>query len=255
MPVVVLALIQRETPYWFWPLLHRVRRFRTLCDRRVVVYHDRLLDGIDLGPFVSLCHAELDRLGEWFGQSLRGRLVVYLFAHRREFDDILRFESGGYPLDFARAILVAADNSVEELVPHELAHVLAGGWNPHAPPYLQEGLAVWLQPTCDGGSVDTTAKALLAAGPLRSIRPLVPVLFFSSRVSRYDSYILAGSFTGFLIARYGRDRYERLYRMCRGNRFGTAFKECLGITLEDAELQWREAVTGEPGYHDVEACD
>lgn len=250
--IVILAVAHQNHPQWLGLLLRRVRSFRTRANRRVVMHYDRLLEGTDLAPFDALCHAELDRLGRWFGHSLHGRLVVYLFARCQEFAEIFGFECGGYPLSRARAILVASDNNVEELVQHELAHVLADRWNPHAPEVLREGLAVWLQPAWGGCSLDTAARALLSGMSAEALRRLIPQLFFSSRLSRFDSYVLAGSFTGFLIQRYGRDRYERLYRTCRWNCLGVAFKKCLGVTLEDAEFQWLEAVARKPGCGNAE---
>jgi hypothetical protein len=51
--------------------------------------------------------------------------------------------------------------------------------------------------------------------------------------------LLAGSFTGYLIRRFGWDRYRKLYRRCDGVRFRAKFQKYIGVSLEQAEWRWR----------------
>lgn len=77
-------------------------------------------------------------------------------------------------------------------------------------------------------------------------RPTYPLVFLSksffAEPQRYSCYVLAGSFTGFLIRRYGWKSYRKLYRLCDGIRFKAKFQKCFGISLEKAEWQWRNEV-------------
>jgi hypothetical protein len=51
-----------------------------------------------------------------------------------------------------------------------------------------------------------------------------------------------GSFTGFLIRRYGWAPYRKLFRRCDGSRFRNKFEKCFGVTLAKAEWQWRTEI-------------
>lgn len=53
-----------------------------------------------------------------------------------------------------------------------------------------------------------------------------------------DCYLVAGSFTGFLIRTYGWDQYRQFYRL-RKQQFLTNFKKCFEVSLEEAGLRWR----------------
>jgi hypothetical protein len=57
-----------------------------------------------------------------------------------------------------------------------------------------------------------------------------------------------GSFTGFLIRRFGWDAYRRFYRAALPNeRFDYTFRSHFGLDLEEAEVQWRgELLEGGP---------
>jgi hypothetical protein len=57
------------------------------------------------------------------------------------------------------------------------------------------------------------------------------------------TYLLAGSFTGFLIGQFGWERYLRFYklanmRLVNAGRFGSTFEKCFGVPLKKAESQW-----------------
>src|SRR5262249_20591633 len=139
------------------------------------------------------------------------------------------------------AVLVATGRPLREMVRHELAHLFAARWNPNAPPLLSEGLAVWLQETELGEPIDATAWAWIGESGL-SLRSLLDRRFFYADPHRYACYMLAGSFTGFLLRRYGLAAYRQLYRRAGGRGFGRVFARCVGESLDAAERQWRHEV-------------
>ena len=127
----------------------------------------------------------------------------------------------------------------------------ASGVRP-APPLLDEGLAVWLQETDRGKSIDAAALPWVCDAKLKLPSLLKREVFFSSR-HRDACYILAGSFTGFLLRQYGWQSYRKLFQLCDGKGFEAKFEKCFAVSLKEAERQWRcELLTSSP---DVTASD
>ena len=187
--------------------------------------------------------AELDRLAQRFGFALRGRVAVFLFAGHRDIAKVFGARYGGTALRLANAVVIAADDpQMQEALPHELAHLFAARWNVLAPPLLSEGLCTWLQKAEPHEEVDRAARVWLADPSLKLPRLLNPAFFHAGSQRRHACYLLAASFSGYLIRRFGWDGYRRLYRLCRGRNFATKFQKCFGMSLERAEWQWRKEV-------------
>jgi hypothetical protein len=166
---------------------------------------------------------------------------VFFFARCRDISAIFGFQYGALAICQANAIILSKENCAAETVRHELAHLFSNRWNPRAPTLLSEGLSVYLQQTIWWQPMDAAALPLLRqGGPKLSL--LLESKFFFFEPQRWTCYILAGSFTGFLIRRFGWDRYRKLYRRCRNIRFRATFQKCIGISLDKAEWQWRNEV-------------
>ena len=136
---------------------------------------------------------------------------------------------------------MAADSTdrLSEIIRHEFAHLFArrciGQWNC---PLLDEGLAVWLQETYFGQALDGAA---LVAFRRRGIRPsamLARSFFFDERWTQ-ECYILAGSFTGFLMRRLGSKGFWRFCHRTAIWGYRKSIKRSLGMSLEEAEARWR----------------
>jgi tetratricopeptide (TPR) repeat protein len=56
------------------------------------------------------------------------------------------------------------------------------------------------------------------------------------------SYMIAGSFTGYLIGQFGWERYRDFYRRTRNKSIETSFAETYGTSLLIAEHRWRDAL-------------
>src|SRR5207253_2889153 len=124
--------------------------------------------------------------------------------------EVLGSAACGFAMPPGNAIVLAADAGLEEVIRHELVHLFAARWSAHARPLFNEGIAVWLQRTYGGIPID--AKALRLIGkPGPSLLPLLSPKFFFADANAYSCYVLAGSFTGFLIRRYGVEAYRKFF--------------------------------------------
>jgi len=227
---------------WLWRFIRLARHFRETSVGQIRLYYATELEGdLYLPVLCERWEAELDRLSQRFTFPLPRPVTIFLFARHEDISHIFGPQYGGTALSAANAIVIAVSNGMQEAVRHELAHLFSLCWNTAAPPLLSEGLSVWLQETQYGQPIDIAVRPLLADSSLRLTQLLTPAFFFSDR-HRRSCYLLAGSFTGFLIKQYGWDRYRNLFRMCNGNRFQTKFMKCFGVSLESAESQWRARV-------------
>ncbi len=223
----------------YWRLCKQIRQFHTIASCRVVLhYSPRLDDQLDFSVLLQRCEKELDELTQRFGFRLRRRVVVFLFASYRDVGKVFGPAYAGIALSPLNAVVIANDMNLKRMVRHELAHLFSNRWNLHAPPLLQEGLSVWLEGSRASQPTDIATWLSLADQDLR-VPQLLNRKFFFSKAHVYACYALAGRFTGFLIRRYGWERYRRFYRRCYGPRFRAQFTRCFGVSLEKAEWQWR----------------
>jgi hypothetical protein len=243
----LLIAFHRWQQRWLWKFCARVRHFATVENARIVLHYEPELQRLPIISYLlHSCEKELDDLTRWFGSPLRGRVTVYLFAHSKEIAAIYRRPNcGGTIIWRANAIVIANDNCVEESMRHELVHLFASRWSALAPPLLSEGLAVCLQGKFFGQSIDCETLPVLRQGIPKLSKLLRWEYFYTEPQLRW-CYVLAGSFTGFLIRRYGWERYRELYRSCNGYDFSAKFQKCFGISLKTAARMWRNEVMVKP---------
>lgn len=227
-----------------WRLTRKVRRFGTAAHGRIILhYAPELMDQGDIPILLQACLAEVDSLADQFGFRPRRRIVVFVFARSQDIGRIFGPLYGGTALSLSNAIFIPHDRNLQEVMRHELAHLFAFRWNQAAPPLLSEGLATWLEDTEEGKRIDAAACHYLRNANLK-LALLWKRNFFFSEPHRHACYMLAGSFTGFLLGRFGWRPYRRFYWLCNGLRFRAQFKKCFGVSLEEAEAEWRHAALG-----------
>jgi len=126
---------------------------------------------------------------------------------------------------------------------HEIVHIYA----PNDNRFLAEGLAVYLHDKMGGNpGFPNFGKSLhtLAHGTFSEVTSLeglnrvrTPLPLSSAGVDEKTAYIVAGSFVGFLIEKYGLAMFRGLYTA--GN-----FKKIYGKSLSVLENEWRSSVQG-----------
>jgi hypothetical protein len=125
---------------------------------------------------------------------------------------------------------------------HEIVHIYA----PNNNRFLAEGLAVYLHTKLGGNPAfpnfgeDLRRSAARALSEVKSLEKLNSVRTpraLSSVMDETTAYVLAGSFVGFLIERYGLPQFRSLYEtenyeQVYGRSFDTLEKEW-GLNLEE----------------------
>jgi hypothetical protein len=230
-----------------WSLMMRARRFLTASDDRVVLrYAPELADKADPKALLDRAARALGELEALFGRLprpvFRRKVYVYLFSRVEEVQAIFGQGYGGTALLILHAVVVTfGATTLDEHLRHELAHLFTLRWNPLAPPLVSEGLPTWLQKTHEGYPIDFVTGMMLPDEEDYPLRRLLDYGFFFDMSHRGICYAMAGSFTGFLLRRFGWDRYKQLYRrVWRQRRFNTYFATHFGLTFAEAEGEWRQ---------------
>jgi hypothetical protein len=252
LPLAVgLVPLQLLRVAWLWRFVRAVRRFRTATHGQIVLHYAPEHDGKwDVPVLFQRFEEELDRLTRRFSSPLQAPVVVFLFDSHVTISKVFGPHHGGTALTLANAIVIPDDCDIERGMRHEFAHLFSSRWSERAPPLLSEGLSVWLERDEDGRSIDAVARPLMH-GQSPNLSLFLNPRYFFSEPHRQSCYALAGSFCGFLIRRYGWERFEKLYNLCNGYRFEAKFSQCYQMSLEEAEKQWRSVMWG-PGLLLVE---
>jgi hypothetical protein len=237
-----LAILGARRQKWLWQFARSVSKFHTVREGPITLhYAPELADGWDLSIIRRRCASEFDHVRQHFPNSPGQRAVVYLFATWKDIQNIFGRHYGGTALTAANAIVIGYDNYIQESMRHEFAHLFSTRWNRYAPPLLSEGLSGVLQGTKWGRPFDVAVHSVLCQTFTIS-ELLNGKSFFSEPHRTAACYIAAGSFTGFLIRRFGWEKFQRLYCDCTAQNFKTKFEEHFGVLLEQAETQWRSEV-------------
>jgi hypothetical protein len=176
------------------------------------------------------------------------RVTIFLFHSHTTIEKAfgIKCEACALPAMNTVALPHRRSLSLPELLRHEITHLFVlRPWNRLTPPLLSEGLPTWIQQTVRGSSVDRLAANSI--GPRKgALRPLLTPQGFYHQGREPNSAALAGSFTGFLIRRFGRASYLRFYSaMYDGQNFDAKFAAHFGHTFEVAEKTWRFQVVWE----------
>jgi hypothetical protein len=226
-----------------WRLSLHARGFGIVSSARVVVrYAPELELELDLLlPYaLQRYHRELVDLTQQFGMELPVPVTVFLVRSPRDIETLFHIDRGGVALPECNAIVLAAGSNDRETIRHEFAHLFSAAWNPSAPPLLSEGLSVWLQESDGRASVESDAKSALWDGSLTLNRLLTEESLFRAGEYCHEAYMLAGSFTDFLIRHYAWNRYRTFYSGACAIDFCREFRACFSIDLNLAEGMWRD---------------
>lgn len=222
--------------FWLWRISRRVIRFHAVPgDRASILFPAGLEQTIDLREILRWSESDMDEFSERFGTHLGRRLIIVLISSHRDLTKDVGRPVAGTLVMAANAVVLATDCPLRETLRHELTHLFAFRWNMHAPPIMQEGLANWSENTGPDWS-GTGFDPCLERGFQMDPTLLLDSRYFLAPCRVHVSYALAGIFTGFLVRRFGWDRYKQFYRRANHWNFRSVFEKQFGVTLEEA---WR----------------
>lgn len=188
---------------------------------------------------IEHCIEIQDEFARFFGKRLKSRMAVWLYPSEDAIEEALGKQSSGVAFPEQNAICIVRNHWWREIVRHEVVHLFSIQWGEICPALKGEGLATWLQGNYGGVAIDTIATQLLR----QRVIPLSSLLddqAFRCPANVHAHYVLAGSFTGFLIRRFGKDDYRRFYREANSvATFEAVFQKCFGMSQERAERKWR----------------
>lgn len=238
------------TPWRFSPLDGDLARAypETVSGSRFVMH-------ITPGTWAAIHQEEMMRMGEealagiegLLGVSLSGSFDLYvagtLFAPP---NTALR----GWSRSAQRRVFILMDGSGDPAdrryaIAHELTHLVA--YHTFGPPVsamLSEGLAVYVGSRIAAHPpyppLERLCRALLEADQLPSVARLST---FRGHIMDTLPYFASGCFVGYLIERYGAERFRALYP--RGD-----YQRIYGKSLAELEAEWREALRTQPPPED-----
>jgi hypothetical protein len=189
------------------------------------------------------------RVGARIGARLNGRVAIS-FEPPQSGPCALR----GMTLSHDRVIhLYYAPNTpgrrILPIVAHELGHQLQHdyyGWDAHrrADTILLEGEATWASGDYATGADGRPAWASEAERALAEGRLLALTADLEQdcrTTTRNTAYTGWASFVAFLLAAYGRERFDALYRSGRGHTPGSAdYEKVYGKSLATLDQEWRK---------------
>ena len=83
-------------PQWLWPLICRIRQFRTVRDGQILLHYEpELMSKWDIQTLLSRCNAQLGCLTDRFGRPLQGPVVIFLFAKHQDIAKVFGSMYGG----------------------------------------------------------------------------------------------------------------------------------------------------------------
>jgi len=185
---------------------------------------------------VRRSEAYLGQLGSLFGPAPAGwRIEYYRHPSSNALRDRVGFDALGVT-DLATGRI----DSIRDFHPHELVHAVAGRIG-RPPVFFAEGLAVALAGAgrWRGRDLDAAARQALAATP-----SLEPFLTHFTEQDPDTAYAVAGSFTAYLLDRYGIEPMVAFLRGCGSSPQGYegAFRRAYGRTVAGATLDWQRAL-------------
>lgn len=226
-------------------LIQATRNFKIVRGNSVVMYYDPDLDSFEVALFRIACQKEVAAIEKLFGTFLLSwwgygpRLRVYVFPTCDAVSKVYGAPAGGFASWSHWSIAVNLEPQWEEIIRHEVAHIMAARWNPYAMTFLCEGLAVWAERSRVGMPIDDCAKQVLRHPKIvNEYLHNPPPPRESGEVHSY--YAVAGSFTSTLIRRFGLDRYQRFYsdRSINNETIERGIQRHFGVPMPTFVRQW-----------------
>lgn len=193
----------------------------------------------------------------WYLHDIRGKyqleeyrpITVYIYPSAQALFDLIGTRSASISKPWLSELHIAKENL--NSLKHELTHVLLrekGSWPFYASwsTGLTEGAAMAVEYDYDGiYTLDEHAANILRLHYASGVKEVMAFSGFAANASQ-KSYVLAGSFSRFLLAVYGADKFNRVYT-------SLSFEKEYGRSLDTLEAEWKRWLA--PLMHPLSTVD
>ncbi len=202
--------------------VRRVQKFRKIADAPINLFvAPELEDTAEWQTLTERLVKLRDELARQFGFPLKRTLTVFVFPTMVELGRLFEQEMSACALPKGDGLLLAWDSQqkphLDESLRHELAHLFSAHLGSGSPKFKREGLANWVQGTQEDKSVDFYALVAILGGNDYPLLTLLPETKFHD--VQHWAYPLAGSFTGYLVQRFGWESYQHFYALANAKNF------------------------------------
>ena len=237
--VCVAAVFVYLSPYFgYSTTFDRMNRelSGTAVTKHFIIHYPPQLDKDLVNALLVYHEFYYSELEKFFGYEYPQKINSYLFLNNVQKKELFGTGNADVAKPWMNSSFITYTDYNESLK-HELAHCfssvigsgplrLSAGMNP----YLLEGLAVAASPVMDNNNVDYLASLAYNNKYVVNLNGLFDRLSFFTNVSSL-SYIYAGSFSKYLIDKYGIDKYKNLY-------MGEDFAGVYGMQLSSAVKEY-----------------
>jgi hypothetical protein len=197
--------------------------------------------------------AALQRLSAATGAAVEYPIRIIMYANREAFRSAFPYLNqwvGGEAFSRASVIVSYAESggpslnwAVEQVIPHEISHVLffQATFHPHSipPRWLNEGLAILNEARSHSQELALVREAV-QSGELLSLAEISGG-FSADEQKAALSYAESLSVVGFILERYGADAMATFLEAFKdGKATEAAVDHAFGLSLEEFENAWRE---------------
>ncbi len=221
----------------------RIVPFKTASTEHFVFYY--LPDSPaqdDLQHIMTQREKTLRQICDFLGVDFTGSIDFFLFPDAASKFACTMHTGDGLAHGTTIVEIYNADTKLDPA--HEVTHIVASQIG--SPPALfNEGLAVYMQAghMWNNEHVDTTAAKLRKQGKLSPIGQLIRRNEIGSQKGDGKiTYPQSASFVKFIIDRYGKDKFLKLYASLKAGAKDnkSRFQQEIGIELETAQNQWKK---------------
>ncbi len=200
---------------------------------------------------IDTCVEELHDLSRWLDWEKSKRIIVYVLASYITIREITNgFDGYAFPelsiiiLSYDRVghfVTTDGRDTFRRILRHELTHVLAFKKGSMCPELKSEGLATFFQELGFGIHSIEGLQILRPVNPA-PIHELLSRSFFLSPQRIAGNYWAAGSFTAFLIRKFGWPKYWQFYYQANRANYQRRFYIVFGHELKTVETDWIKSI-------------
>ena len=224
----------------------KIRPFKVVSTERFVFYLlPETLAEKDIQTIAQERQKTLKDICAFLGVSFDHRINFFLFPDAASKRWCMGHQGDGLAFDTTIAEIYNEKTRVDPA--HELTHIVASQIG-SPPALLNEGLAVYMQSDhkWNDQHVDLTTSKLFLQKRLVPLNELIRRNEIGSRPDDGEiAYPQSASVVKFIIDRYGREKFLKLYAGLRAGAKDNVsrFKDILGVELRIVEREWQEALS------------